>query len=103
MEELDRLDQLATHAAGMVHASGTAIISAAKVKQMCNDVTAIKHRMTLLETAMEHILTATSDPPKYGRYITAQDRQIIKDALAPNGQAHLPPVSGGGAQKEQSK
>ena len=34
-----------------------------------------------LAVALHHILLVTAAPPKYGRYITNDDREIIKDAL----------------------
>lgn len=40
-----------------------------------------------LRTALEHCYEITADPAKHGRYMTAQDREIIREVLnnsAPN-------------------
>jgi hypothetical protein len=34
-----------------------------------------------LRTALEHFYEVTADPAKHGRYLTAQDREIIREVL----------------------
>jgi hypothetical protein len=34
-----------------------------------------------LRTALEHCYEVTADPAKHGRYLTAQDREIIREVL----------------------
>lgn len=49
-----------------------------------------------LRTALEHCYEVTADPAKHGRYLTAQDREIIREVLnnsSPNegGERRMPP------------
>lgn len=39
------------------------------------------NRAKAMRRALEHILAVSADPCKYGRYLTSDDRDLIKDAL----------------------
>jgi hypothetical protein len=47
-----------------------------------------------LHVALEHCYEVTADPAKYGRYLSEQDREIIREVLnnsAPNVRSELQP------------
>lgn len=43
----------------------------------------VQKQAAAMREALRHCLEASSDPPKFGRFLTKQDRDIIFDALKP--------------------
>lgn len=58
--------------------AGWGIVSASLQEQLRQSEAAREQ----LREALQHVLEVTAEPEKYGRYITSEDRRIVKDALS---------------------
>lgn len=78
------------------------------VAQREKEIAQLERARKRLCVALQHILAVTNDPCKYGRYLTEDDREIIRDALkaayVPNAEvSHRDPTAAAGKQEELTK